>query len=212
MIGRTLGDLRREGLVPANEPVLARMEHVAVKEAVLPFVRFPGVDTVLGPEMKSTGEVMGIDRTFAMAYAKAEEAADARLPRAGTVFVSVRDRDKRTAIMPARQLVGLGFDIIATEGTAETLRRNGIEARTVAKLGGGAPHVGDLIERGEVALIVNTPAGSGPRRDGDYIRTAAVRFGVPCITTLAGMQAAVQAITDLVTAEAGVTSLQEFNT
>jgi len=211
MMGRSLAELRNGGLVPASEPVLGPMSHVAVKEAVLPFGRFPGVDTVLGPEMKSTGEVMGIDRSFAMAYAKAEEAADARLPRSGTVFISVRDRDKRHIIMPVRQLVGLGFDIIATEGTAETLRRNGIEARTVAKFGEGSPHVADLMERGEVALIVNTPAGSGPRRDGDYIRTAAVRFGVPCITTLAGMQAAVQAISDLVSAEAGVLSLQEFH-
>ena len=211
MIGRTLAELRKDGVLPAGEPILGSMRHVAVKEAVLPFGRFPGVDTVLGPEMKSTGEVMGIDRSFAMAYAKAEEAADARLPRSGTVFISVRDRDKRQIIMPVRQLVSLGFEILATEGTAETLRRNGIEARAVAKFGEGSPHVGDLIERGEIALIVNTPAGSGPRRDGDYIRTAAVRFGVPCITTLAGMQAAVQAITHLVDAEAGVTSLQEFH-
>jgi carbamoyl-phosphate synthase large subunit len=147
-----------------------------------------------------------------MAYAKAEEAADARLPRGGTVFVSVRDRDKRNAILPIRELVNLGFEVAATEGTAETLRRNGIEARVVAKLAEGGAHVGDLIARGEVALIVNTPAGSGPRRDGDYIRTAAVKFGVPCITTMAGLQAAVQGIAELIASEATVSSLQEFHT
>jgi carbamoyl-phosphate synthase large subunit len=207
MVGETIASLRSRGLVPQAEPAPA---HVSVKEAALPFGRFPGVDTILGPEMKSTGEVMGIDRAFGMAFAKAEEAVDARLPRGGTVFVSVRDRDKRSVIMPVKQLADLGFDIVATEGTAEMLARNGITAKPVAKLGEGGPHVGDLLARGEVALVVNTPAGSGPRKDGDYIRTAAVRYGVPCITTLAGLQAAVQGISELLRTDVTVTSLQEF--
>jgi carbamoyl-phosphate synthase large subunit len=185
--------------------------HVAVKEAVLPFSRFPGVDTLLGPEMKSTGEVMGIDRSFGMAFAKAEEAADARLPRAGSLFVSVRDSDKRAIVLPVRRLADLGFEVFATAGTAELLERNGIQVTTVAKIGEGSPHVGDLISSGKVDLIINTPSGWGPRKDGDYIRTSAVRFGVPSITTLAGLQAAVQGIDEIDHANPTVLSLQEYH-
>ncbi|MFN2641040.1 MAG: carbamoyl-phosphate synthase large subunit [Actinomycetota bacterium] len=210
MVGESIASLRKRGLVPDKEPTERDLKHTAIKEAALPFGRFPGVDTILGPEMKSTGEVMGIDRVFGMAFAKAEEAVDARLPRNGTVFVSVRDRDKRSVIMPMKQLADLGFDIVATEGTAEMLARNGIAAKPVPKLGEGGSHVGDLLARGEVALVINTPAGSGPRKDGDYIRTAAVRYGVPCITTLAGLQAAVQGISELLRTDVTVTSLQEF--
>ncbi len=213
MAGATLAGLRERGMLPKNEPTLAKLGHVAIKEVSLPFARFPGVDTILGPEMKSTGEVMGIDRSFGIAFAKAEEAVDARLPSGGTVFVSVRDQDKRGIIMPVKQLADLGFDVVATEGTAEALERNGIACTTVAKLGAatGRPDVTELMARGEVALVINTPAGSGPRRDGDYIRTAAVKYGVPSITTMAGLQAAVQGIAALQRAEITVTSLQEFH-
>ncbi len=211
MVGISLRELRRRGLVPPEDATQRSPAHVAVKEAVFPFGRFPGVDTILGPEMKSTGEVMGIDRSFGMAFAKAEESAEARLPRSGTVFVSVRDRDKRAIVMPVKRLVDLGFDLIATAGTAGMLERNGIGSRTVPKLGEGGRHVGDLIAAGDIALVINTPEGSGPRRDGDYIRTAAVKYGVPSITTLAGLQAAVQGIEDLLRREIVPISLQEYH-
>jgi len=206
MAGASIADLRAAAVLPAEPPVLS---HVAVKEAVLPFGRFPGTDTLLGPEMKSTGEVMGIDRTFGMAFAKAEEAASATLPRGGVVFVSVRDEDKRTVILPVKRLADLGYDVIATEGTAEMLERNGVRCQTIAKIGEGSPHVGDLLAQGKVDLVINTPRGSGPRRDGDYIRTAAVRYGVPSITTMAGLQAAVQGIEEAA-AEPTVLSIQEY--
>jgi len=212
MVGESIASLRDAGVLPAGDAVDAgeRLAHTAVKEAVLPFSRFPGVDTVLGPEMKSTGEVMGIDRTFGVAFAKAEEAADARLPRSGTVFVSVRDRDKRAIILPVKRLATLGFRVLATEGTGAMLARNGVPVDVVAKVGEGSPHVGDLIEAGDVDLVINTPSGSGPRKDGDYIRTAAVKYGVASITTLAGVQAAVQGIEELLSAELSVKSLQEY--
>jgi carbamoyl-phosphate synthase large subunit len=212
MVGDSIAALRKAGLLPSGDALDAgdRIAHTAVKEAVLPFARFPGVDTLLGPEMKSTGEVMGIDRTFGVAFAKAEDAASARLPRKGSVFVSVRDRDKRAIILPVKRLASLGFRLLATEGTAAMLQRNGVAVDTVAKVGEGNPNVGDLIAAGEVDLVINTPSGSGPRRDGDYIRTAAVRFGVPSITTLAGVQAAVQGIEELLGSEFSVMSLQEY--
>jgi len=212
MVGESIASLREQGFLPSGDAVDAgsRLAHTAVKEAVLPFARFPGVDTLLGPEMKSTGEVMGIDRTFGVAFAKAEEAADARLPRSGTVFVSVRDRDKRAIVLPIKRLASLGFTVIATEGTGAMLARNGVTNEIVAKVGEGSPNVGDMIAAGQVDLVINTPSGSGPRRDGDYIRTAAVRYGVPSITTLAGVQAAVQGIEELLSAEMTVKSLQEY--
>ncbi|MGH2725357.1 MAG: carbamoyl-phosphate synthase large subunit, partial [Actinomycetota bacterium] len=211
MVGESISDLRATGVLPEGDALDAdRLAHTAVKEAVLPFARFPGVDTLLGPEMKSTGEVMGIDRSFGVAFAKAEEAADARLPRAGTVFVSVRDRDKRAIILPVKRLASLGFRILATEGTGGSLQRNGVPVEIVPKVGEGSPHVGDLIAAGEIALVINTPSGSGPRRDGDYIRTAAVRYGIPSITTLSAVQAAVQGIEELLGADTTVKSLQEY--
>ncbi|HEV2686131.1 MAG TPA: carbamoyl-phosphate synthase large subunit, partial [Actinomycetota bacterium] len=208
--GESLEALRTAGIIPQGD-MPPETGHVAVKEAVLPFSRFPGVDTLLGPEMKSTGEVMGIDRSFGMAFSKAEEAADARLPRAGNLFVSVRDSDKRAVVLPVRRLADLGFVIYATSGTAELLTKNGIQVHTVPKIGEGSPHVGDLMEAGTIDLIINTPSGWGPRKDGDYIRTSAVRFGVPSITTLAGLQAAVQGIDEIEHAEPTVLSLQEYH-
>jgi carbamoyl-phosphate synthase large subunit len=211
MAGETLAALRALGLVPERDPMReVSFGHIAVKEAVLPFSRFPGVDTLLGPEMRSTGEVMGIDRSFGVAFAKAEEAADARLPRTGRIFISVRDRDKGAVVLPAKQLAALGFELLATEGTADLFDRHGLPVRRVFKVGEGSPHVGDMIAAGGVDLVVNTPSGSGPRADGDYIRTAAVRYGVPCITTLAGLQAAVQGIEEALRGEPTVLSLQEY--
>ena len=225
MLGATVAQLRAEGMLSAEGDggVLPLDAPVAVKEAVLPFGRFrdpagQGVDTVLGPEMRSTGEVMGIDTAFGTAYAKAQAAVYGSLPVKGRVFVSVANRDKRSMIFPVKRLADLGFEIWATEGTAEVLRRNGVRARIVRKHGDGSgpdgePTVVTRILAGEVDLIVNTPFGSpgqsGPRLDGYEIRTAAVRRGIPCVTTAAGLAAAVQGIEAIIRGEVGVRSLQE---
>jgi carbamoyl-phosphate synthase large subunit len=225
MLGETIADLRTAGLLPAagdggDRPLDAP---VAVKEAVLPFGRFRdadgrGVDTLLGPEMRSTGEVMGIDSTFGTAYAKSQAAVYGALPVTGRVFVSVADRDKRAMIFPVKRLADLGFEVWATEGTAQVLRRNGVRAKVVRKHSDGPgadgePTVVTRILEGEVDLIVNTPFGSRgqsmPRIDGYEIRTAAVRRGVVCVTTISGLAAAVQGIEAAIRGEVGVRSLQQ---
>jgi carbamoyl-phosphate synthase large subunit len=185
--------------------------HVCVKEVVLPFDRFAGADSLLGPEMRSTGEVMGIARDFPTAFAKAQAAAGAKLPASGTVFITVADGDKPAATGIATQLHDLGFEIIATRGTAQALSRMGIPAKAINKLGEGSPHVVDWIERGEVALVINTPVGTGARTDGYEIRAAAVARGIPCITTMAGGMAAARAIAaEARHGEPEVLSLQEL--
>jgi carbamoyl-phosphate synthase large subunit len=190
---------------------------ICVKEAVLPWSRFRGVDTVLGPEMRSTGEVMGIDHSFGTAFAKSQEGAYGALPTKGRVFVSVANRDKRHLVFPVKRLADLGFEVLATEGTAEVLRRNGVVATVVRKNSegrgpAGEPTVVDRIHAGEVDLIVNTPFGnSGPRLDGYEIRTAAVLRGVPCLTTVQALAAAVQGIEALRGGEIGVAPLQEHH-
>jgi carbamoyl-phosphate synthase large subunit len=220
MMGATVAGLRAEGMLPATGDggTLPLDAPIAVKEAVLPFNRFRGVDTVLGPEMRSTGEVMGIDEVFGTAYAKSQAAAYGSLPVKGRAFVSVANRDKRAMIFPVKALADLGFEILATEGTAEVLRRNGVRAKIVRKHSegtgpGGEPTIVRRILDGEVDLIVNTPFGSpgqsGPRLDGYGIRTAAVLRGIPCITTVQGLAAAVQGITAIVRGDVGVRSLQE---
>jgi carbamoyl-phosphate synthase large subunit len=220
-LGATIAELRTEGLLPAagDGGELPLEAPIAVKEAVMPFSRFRdvhgrGVDTVLGPEMRSTGEVMGIDDVFGTAYAKSQAGAYGALPTKGRVFVSVANRDKRSLVFPARALVGLGFELLATSGTAEVLRRNGIDATVVRKHSEGAGPAGErtivqLIHDGEIDLIINTPFGTGGRLDGYEIRTAAVARGVPCLTTIQAMGAAVQGIDALVRGEVGVRSLQE---
>jgi carbamoyl-phosphate synthase large subunit len=218
MMGATIGQLRKEGMLPARGDggTLPVSAPISVKEAVLPFGRFHGVDTVLGPEMKSTGEVMGIDALFGTAYAKSQVAAYAGgLPTAGRAFVSVANRDKRSMIFPVKRLHDLGFEICATEGTAEVLRRNGVPTTLVRKHFQHGEE-GDLdavqqIADGRIDLIVNTPYGVGARLDGYEIRTAAVRRGVPCITTVQGLGAAVQGIEALIRGEVGVKSLQEHS-
>jgi carbamoyl-phosphate synthase large subunit len=185
--------------------------HVCVKEVVLPFDRFAGADTLLGPEMRSTGEVMGIATDFPTAFAKAQAAAGAKLPSDGTVFLTVADGDKPAVTGIATQLHDLGFQIIATRGTAQALRRMGIPAREINKIGEGSPHVVDWIERGEVDLVVNTPVGTGARTDGYEIRSAAIRHGIPCITTMAGGMAAARAIASARRGEPEVRSLQEIH-
>jgi carbamoyl-phosphate synthase large subunit len=184
-------------------------DHVAVKEAVLPFSRFPGVDIILGPEMKSTGEVMGIDGDFGTAFAKSQAGGGWPLPTKGTVFISVADKDKRAIVFPAQRLAELGFEILATEGTSDALKRAGVPVREVRKVSEGSPNVVDQILEGEIDLVINTPFGKGPRSDGYYIRTAAVRRDIPCITTLAGVQATVQGIESLKRRGLAVKSLQE---
>jgi len=210
IVGETLASLRADGGLPE----IGTPAHVSVKEAVLPFDRFPGIDTLLGPEMRSTGEVMGVDKTFGLAFAKSQMAAGTRLPRDGTVFLSLADRDKAAGLEVARQLSALGFSIAATAGTASLLTRSGVAVDTVvAKVGedtSGA-HALELIESGRVQLVVNTPRGRGPRADGQYIRVAALAHHVPCLTTLAAARAAVAGIADWATHPLEVRSLQELH-
>jgi carbamoyl-phosphate synthase large subunit len=226
MLGESIASLRVGGLLPAegDGATLPPGTPIAVKEAVLPFGRFHGVDTVLGPEMRSTGEVMGIDMDFGAAFAKSQEAAYAGgLPTTGRVFVSVADRDKRAMIFPLKRLSDLGFEIVATEGTAEVLRRHGLKVGFLRKQREGTgpqgePTTVDAIMAGDIDLIINTPFGVGPRLDGYEIRTAAVLKGVPCITTIQGLAATVLGIESLLSGMPGastdggigVRSLQEY--
>jgi carbamoyl-phosphate synthase large subunit len=205
MLGEKIADL---GL--PEDPMAGA--HVSVKEAVLPFDRFEGSDSLLGPEMRSTGEVMGVARDFPTAFAKAQAAAGAPLPASGTVFITVTDSDKASAYAIAERLHDLGFRIIATSGTAAAIQRMGVPCDHINKIGEGSPHVVDLIESGEVHLIVNTPTGSGARTDGWEIRRAAIAAGVPCLTTLSGGLAAARAIAAAQRSAPDVVSLQELHT
>ncbi len=186
MLGARIGDLD----LPADNA----MGHVAVKEAVLPFSRFPWADPVLGPEMRSTGEVMGIGATFTEAFAKAQRGARQALPRSGTVFLSVREEDKARLPAIAAEIHAAGLGIVATRGTAAAIAAAGVPVGEVNKVSDGPPHVADLILGGEVAMVVCTPSGRGDRADGAIIRRAAVRAGVPCITTIQAAEAAAQAL------------------
>ncbi len=217
MLGASIAELREEGLLPrrGDGGAIPPGSAIAVKEAVLPFGRFHGVDAVLGPEMRSTGEVMGIDDSFGVAFAKSQQGAfSGGLPTSGAAFVSLANRDKRAAVFPVKRLADLGFRIYATQGTAEVLRRNGVKVEVLRKQHegrgeDGSPTTVDAIMAGEIDLIVNTPYGVGPRVDGYEIRTAAVTKGVPCVTTVQGLSAAVQGIDALVAGDPGVRSLQE---
>jgi carbamoyl-phosphate synthase large subunit len=185
--------------------------HVSVKEAVLPFARFSGADSVLGPEMKSTGEVMGIADDFPTAFGKAQAAAGVALPSDGTVFITVTDHDKAAATQLAARFHDLGFRIIATAGTAQAISRMGIPVEAINKIADGSPHVVDYIRNREVDLVINTPTGGGARSDGYEIRTAAVRQGIPCLTTMTGASAATRAIFATRTGGAEPRSLQELH-
>ena len=223
MLGATIAELREEGIIPSTyDGGSLPLEHpIAVKEAVLPFTRFRRpdgavLDTILGPEMKSTGEVMGLAPSFGVAFTKAEAAAFGELPTEGTVFVSLANRDKRTLIFPIQRLSTMGFKVLATEGTAQMLRRNGIECEVALKASAvragaeGKSIVERILDR-EVDLVLNTPAGSaGARHDGYDIRAAAVVSNVPIMTTVQGVTAAVQGIEALRANEITVTSLQEL--
>jgi carbamoyl-phosphate synthase large subunit len=186
-------------------------DRVSVKEAVMPFARFGGVDAVLGPEMKSTGEVMGIADDFPTAFGKAQGAAGVGLPSSGTVFITVTDTDKPAATQIAARFHDLGFRIIATAGTAQAISRMGVPVIAINKIAEGSPHVVDYITRGEVDMVINTPTGSGARSDGYEIRTAAVRRGIPCLTTMTGASAAARAIFAKRDGGAEVRSLQEMH-
>lgn len=219
MVGESIAALKAEGLLPERDGSDVPMDSpIAVKEAVLPFKRFRTkegqiVDSLLGPEMRSTGEVMGIDRDFPRAFAKSQEAAYGGMPASGTVFISVADRDKRAIVLPALRLRQLGFEILATEGTAEVLNRNGIQARVVRKYSetadDDAPSIVELVNRDEVDVVINTPSGGATRADGYEIRAAAVAADKPLFTTIAQLAAAVASL-DAANEPFEVTSLQDY--
>jgi carbamoyl-phosphate synthase large subunit len=221
MLGATIADLRADGMLPADGDgsTPSPRAPLAVKEAVLPFKRFRtpagrGVDSLLGPEMKSTGEVMGIDTAFGHAFAKSQAAAYGSLPTSGKILVTVANRDKRGMIFPVKRLADLGFTIVATAGTGEVLRRYGVECEIVPKhyeQGSTAVNAVGLIASGEIALVVNTPQGSAGRQDGYEIRSAAVAADIPCVTTIPGAAAAVMGIEALIRGEMKVRPLQELH-
>ena len=214
MVGATLAELRDEGMLPAAPAGLPQVsDYVAVKEVVLPFNRFPDADAVLGPEMRSTGEVMALDATPGLAFVKAQLAAGTRLPAEGTVFMSMADRDKEAGLRAARIFHRLGFRLAATTGTAQFLHRGGVPvAVEVAKLGDDeGRHAVDLIEAGEIQLVINSPRGRGPRADGAHIRSAAGRAGLPLVTTGAAALAAAYGLRDLHGLHPTVRSLQEYH-
>jgi carbamoyl-phosphate synthase large subunit len=202
MVGKKLKEL---GLTREIQP-----KHISVKEAVFPFNKFPGVDTLLGPEMKSTGEVMGIDTSFGIAFAKAQLGSGMRLPKAGRVFISVRDEDKASATAIAQKLYAIGFTIVATRGTAAYLAARGVPAETVNKVQDGSPHIGDQIKKGEVAMVINTPQDAHSHADSYLIRRYALDYQVPYFTTMAGADAAAEGIEYLEQREFEVHALQDY--
>ena len=191
--------------LPSPEP-----GHVAVKEAVLPFARFPGVDTLLGPEMRSTGEVMGLDRNFARAFLKSQMGAGVELPDGGAAFISVRDGDKAAILGAARRIAGLGFSIIATEGTRDFLQANGVPAQRINKVFEGRPNIVDAMKNGEIALVFNTTEGAQSIKDSAGIRATALSMKTPYYTTAAGADAASRAIGNRRDGEIEVAPLQSY--
>jgi carbamoyl-phosphate synthase large subunit len=202
MVGITL---EQQGFTREVSP-----SHSAVKFPVFPFSKFPGSDIILGPEMRSTGESMGIDEDIGAAFAKAYEATGHKLPLEGTVFISVKDADKREILALARQLNACGFKILATGGTAKVLTRNGVANERIKKIAEGRPNVTDYLKNREINLVINTPSGIGPRTDEAAIRRLAIAQGISCITTLAGAAAAISAIEAKRRFGARVRSLQEY--
>jgi carbamoyl-phosphate synthase large subunit len=187
-----------------------KIQHVAVKESVFPFVRFPGVDPVLGPEMKSTGEVMGIDKAFGVAFAKSQIAAGQKLPIKGNVFISVKNEDKRKIIFVAKKISDLGFKLFATSGTAHALKQNDLNVEVVPKLHEGRPNVIDRIKSGQLHLIINTPSGRATKKDETNIRSTAIIHGIPLVTTISGAEATATALEALIKKQLDVKSLQEY--
>ncbi len=203
MLGKTLKEL---GLTKEKE-----ITHVAVKEAVFPFDRFPGVDTILGPEMKSTGEVMGIDEDFGHAYAKAQAASYNKIPSSGKIFISVKDKDKAHTVEIAKKLVDMGFGLVATKGTAQYLQQSGIEVDVINKVAEGRPHIVDLIKNRDVHFVINTVTGTQAQKDSLSIRRSALQFKVPCTTTISGARAVVKAIEMLQEKAVSIKSIQEYH-
>ncbi|MEE8371562.1 MAG: ATP-grasp domain-containing protein, partial [Sphingomonadales bacterium] len=190
---------------------LADKSHVAVKAPVFPFARFPGVDILLGPEMKSTGEVMGLDKTFESAFAKSQLAAGIHLPESGTVFVSVKDTDKEAIVGPVGELIEMGFEVICTRGTAEFLRDKGHGVKTINKVLEGRPHIVDAMKDGSIDLVFNTTEGKQSIKDSYSLRRTALMEGIPYYTTLSGSRAAVQALRSLKTGKLEVAALQSYS-
>ena len=203
MAGKTLKEL---GFTEEKWP-----KHIAIKESVFPFIKFPGVDIILTPEMKSTGEVMGIDEELGRAFYKSQSAASAQLPLKGKVFVSVKNQDKTKIVPIARKLAELGFLLVATRGTAEFLRKAGVHAEPVLKLVEGRPNIADLIRNGEIQLLINTPSGKGPMLDEAKIRSLAVSFNIPCITTINAARMAVSGIESATKGNLEVRALQDYH-
>jgi len=217
-VGTTIAELRVEEILPSTGDAIAK--GISVKEAVLPWNRFRradgrGVDAVLGPEMRSTGEVMGIAATFGESYAKSQISSFGPLPKSGTVFISLADKDKTSGVKPAQGLVALGFRLLATDGTARFLAEHGVSAVTVRKNSQGTGPMGEktiveMLNGGDINLVINTPVGRGTRADGWAIRTAAVQRSIPIITTTAGFSAAVQGIKSLQSGDLSVAPIQEW--
>jgi carbamoyl-phosphate synthase large subunit len=204
LLGHSIADI---SWVEERDP-----NHIAVKEAVFPFIKFPGVDAVLGPEMKSTGEVMGLDADFRKAYLKAQLAGGSVLPASGKVFISVKNRDKRVVTTLAKRLGEMGFGLVASAGTARVLERHGMTVEVIHKVAEGyRPNVIDLMKRGEIALVFNTPEDGRARKDSAAIRRTAVSQQIPYYLTVDGIQAAIGAIEALLKGEIGVRSLQEYH-
>lgn len=207
MMGTTVQELRDEGMIPVH----AASGFVAVKEALLPWQRFPEEDILLGPEMRATGEVMGIGADVGVAYAKALLSIDSAIPAEGQVFISLADRDKPMGLAAAQAFTLLGFKILATSGTARFLEHHGVDAEVVVKVGEGPKDTVERIESGEVHLVVNTPRGRRARGDGSKIRQASIRAGIPCITTIQGALAAARSLRSGPGAVLDVRSLQDWH-
>jgi len=203
MLGKKLKDL---GFTKEIIP-----KHYAIKESVFPFNRFPGVDIILGPEMKSTGEVMGIDKGFGEAYIKSQLAAGQKLPKSGNVFISVHDPDKKAVVPIAKKLRDLKFNIYATPGTAEVLEKHKIKVTLLPKIAEAKPNILDLMKDGKIQLVINTPSGRIARQDEVKIRSQVILYNIPYTTTICGAQATVQGIEVLIKGNLKVKSLQEYN-
>jgi len=211
MVGRRLGDMKLPIVHHQGVAEIAVRDFYSVKSPVFPFNKFRGVDTILGPEMRSTGEVMGISTDYGQAFAKAQLAAGQKLPSKGTVFISVNDRDKRAIGRLGKELVSLGFKLVATRGTSAALHAGGVPCDEVFKVNEGRPNIVDLIKTGKINLVINTPLGRESFYDEKSIRRASIRYNIPCITTLSAAEAAVRGIRSLVELQREVACLQDLH-
>jgi carbamoyl-phosphate synthase large subunit len=203
MVGKTLKEL---GITEERE-----MKHISIKEAVFPFDRFPGVDTILGPEMKSTGEVMGIDADFGRAFGKAQTSSGNRIPLSGKIFISLKDKDKPSSVFIVKKLLELGLSVVATRGTAQYLKEHGLEVEVINKVIEGRPHIVDLIKNKEIHFVINTVSGTQAQKDSFSIRQSALQYKIPFTTTISGAIAAVKAIETLKKKKVNIKSIQEYH-